>query len=247
MVAPALYLLLLVLACCFASLTTPWLLVLLMAVGAVLVNGTWHGLGWSAAIANHIAGLYTRNVYDLLAVLPAGAIGAVWGSIVSTMHRDNRFDSRLRLRTGASIALVISIAVVVISPLFSGNAFNAQDARRFFVLLGLGIIAAYFDYAQSILLSGLAGVAGGILVRRPYDAGAVAAILFVALQSVAYTGAFSIGAVMLPALFQPDPAAELELLIAAVLLCGATVLVLRELAVYALWRWILRRVEADHF
>ncbi len=198
---------------------------------------------WSARIANRIAGLHERNVYDLLAATPAGAVGIVWDSMTTAVHRDNLFERRTQLHTTALVLLIVGLFVAAIFIVSSNGPFRLGNVLSFYLLLILAAAVTYVDFAQSIVLSGLAGVVGGALIQRPYDAGMLGALAFGALQCAVYGLAAAATLVFVQALGGVFTFGDMALEIVAVLIAGVCILALREAAVVTLWRWILRRVE----
>lgn len=213
-----------------------WALLLGLTLGPVIVQER-EAFTWEILLTTPL---------DLERILVGKAGGALW------WLRDV-----IRVITGIVLLFALGIGLVslVLVPFsFEGSDFPGQVLCAFSVLLPLiGALAFIADRAQHFVLMALAALAAGALaptLRAALVAGTVAALgawlADVALGVVAITlfGAGGVDAVLLATL-GPAAAYLIEFAPGPLVVAILATLLLREIAVRALWRIVLRTARAS--
>lgn len=203
------------------------------------------GTYWAAFIAGMIRHEHQQGRYDLMALLPAGGIGAY--TTIATLHM-----RRIRLFFYLDDALNITGliggigAFLLVSGLLVGLAtpqLNAGPERLALVsfvasvLLVLGWL--YADQVQSVILSYEVGMAVPLYTGSALEARIWGAAAYIGLQTVLYGGALWAGFWLVPCLVPGGPA--LSILTAILLLSG-----MREALIYGLRRHVVTTLGQPH-
>ena len=241
--APGLYFAATVFFCCSITSGQAGLMLGVLAVGILLFNGTLYGLGWTMRVAGELSAERERNAYDLLCLLPSGALGVVWATATGAMHRENAFRNRSARHLAILIGLLILALVLSLSALFNRtNLFTGEILVMYAAIFGVAA-AFYADYVQSIVLSALVGVFAGQFAARRFDAELWALLVFLALQLAIYTFAVLAGFIVLPPLVGLTGLRDWQ---GELLLVGLRFVALagtRELAISLFWRRLAQRLN----
>jgi len=240
--APALYLVLISFACLSIASGSVALLLILAALAIFVFNGTYYGMGWTLRIAGELAAERERKAYDLLCLLPGGALGLVQAVAAGVMHREYAFRKRYERHRGLLIGILVFLLALSLVGLFGRGGIDGEIVVMYALIFGV-LGASYADFVQSVVLSALVGVFAGHYTVRRLDSELWALLLFLALQLGIYTFAIIAGFVVLPPLVDLTglPGWQRELLL--VVLRFAALVGTRELVVSLFWRLLAKRLN----
>lgn len=242
-IAPIAYLTGGMLLCCAATSPATGGMVLAAIVMLVLFNGTFYGLVWSFQIAAQLANERESGEWELLCLLPSGALGAAWATATGCMSRDNAFKHRYRRHVIVLRGLLLIVVVVTLGTLLDRRTVYAPDMLMLYATFFAVLAASYLDYVQAVVLGSLTGIYAGIATNSRFDAQVWAVISFLALQVGIYALALVVGFVALPALLPAaNPAMEAARLALQLLLFAA----MREILIAFLWRFVAQRLNTDN-
>lgn len=242
--APALYLMLTVFVCMSIASGSAELLLMLLAGAVFLFNGTFYGMGWTLRLAGELAAERERNVFELLCLLPGGALALVWALATGTMHRENAFRKRYDRHRGLLIAILVLMLALSFAALAGRPKFHGDIVAMYAIILGV-LGTSYVDFVQSVVLSALVGTFAGLFTARRFDAELWAALVFLALQVSVYALAAVVGFVLLPPLIDklglPAWLTEIVLMALRILALTGT----RELVITLIWRVLDARLNTS--
>jgi hypothetical protein len=210
------------------------------------------GAVWAAHISYTIAREHERGVYDLLCLIPEGALGANWAIACGCIHRGNLFEianflARIILYTGLfflAILLLIALAVLAYSPadMLKQNAADVVHTVGGVVVL---LIAYCIHYVQTMVLVPIIGMLLPTMTRNRTEAQIGALGLFLTIQFGSYALFLLAGYFTLPLL-----SAKLHLLSWAIeprvpVVCLVLLYICREAILSRLLRVVTRRLSAD--
>ena len=241
--APVLYLPVTAFFCCSITSGQTGLMLGVLAVGVLLFNGTLYGLGWSMGIAGELSSERERNAYELLCLLPSGALGVVWAIAAGTMHRENNIRKRADRHLLILIGLLVFALVLSLSAVFNrAGVVDGEIVAMYAAILGVAA-AIYIDYRQSVVISALVGVFAGQFTARRFDAELWALLVFLTLQLVIYACAVVAGFVVLPALVDAAGAAGWQRDLLLVALRVLALVGTREVVISLAWRLLAERLN----
>ncbi|MBZ0293999.1 MAG: hypothetical protein K8L99_15660 [Anaerolineae bacterium] len=216
-------------------------LISFVSVAVALLNGFFQGILMVLQISNLMAKIRESGLYDLLCVLPGGAIHANW-SIGITCLRHAHILKQLDSQTVWIIRILFSMMVIFSVARPSSNLWDGPTLA-FTQFLALSI-AFYIDDGQSITLGCLTGLLSPTYTRSPGEVRLHALTSYISLQLFIYLSTFAFVFTVIPAvaaLFQP--ARTLTSFCQAIL--GLLWLyLLREGIISAVWRVLFYRLEA---
>lgn len=240
-VAPALYLLLTAFVCLSVASGSLVLMFLLGAAVILIFNGTYYGMGWTLRIAGELAAERERKAYDLLCLLPGGALGLVQAVASGVMHREYALRKRYERHRSLMIGLLIFLLALSVAMLF-GRRFDGDLIVMYAVIFGV-IGASYMDFVQSIVLCALVGLFAGLYTVRRLDSELWALLLFLALQLAIYAFAIITGFIVLPSLADLIGIQGWPRELALVLLRVAALVGPREVVIVVFWRLVAERLN----
>lgn len=171
-------------------LTVPGLFAFYVAIFPLMyffANVTLNCAAWTANIAHTIARQRTNATYDLLCLLPDGAVGLNWLICAEVLHhksllRRAHADTMMLVQVVGALPLIAIAALI----LLSGDIEARLSAITWFVLVS-GIIAVLMiDYTQSVVTACLVGVLAGNRFKAAREARVWAMLVTVTLQVAFY-------------------------------------------------------------
>lgn len=220
----------------------------LLLILFILGGGTLAGLHAALGISTALSRQYKAGHFDVVALTPSGLIGASW-ALAARFLRTNRNTLRLhRLITGAYLTLGF-LFVVGLLMWFPSVIELQTDVTEWasgwltgqlngMLLVGL----LYFDFLQSTLMGALIAMVAPTYANSRIDTNLAAVGLFLVVQLSVYVtiGLLALG---VPAtLFR---ALGLEGGIALSLIHCIGVLLIREVALWYVWRMVAARLNTD--
>lgn len=199
----------------------------LLPVLTIFVISTY----WAGYVAGQIQAEHTYDRFDVLALVPDGAMAVCW--MLSTLHiRTSNvyhyvFDGlRITVLIGGMILFVLVSGVLIAVLDTSGaSAESVPPLLTAAVTLAVFLIVLYVQQVQAVILSQLLGIAVPTLVDEVIKTRAWAIVLHMFVQLGGYTLALTVGAALAPPIF-----------VVRVLLGGAVLVCLHESLIVLLWR-----------
>ena len=208
----------------------------------IIFGGTLYALDWSIAIADVISREREHHTFDLLSLMPAGPFGAAWTIALGQLYRDASFlRRRERFERLILMTLVFTGFLLAIGLLAQFHTESRVQYVLAILSLGAFVLAAYLDFAQSIIVGLLVGVLANTYNLGRLDAQFIAMFGFLAVQISGYLIVYLVGFVVLPtaALVLDIEATTMQLLLSAPRLL--IFFLVREATVALLWRLLLQR------
>lgn len=212
----------------------------------VLFNGTLYATRWGSRTAKEIALARESGEWELLCLIPQGAVGAAWAIATGVSHRENAFERLYRRHVGV-LAVLLAVFVLML-PCSLLDYKQAQSFERPDVLVTYGyllaaLLVSYIDFLQSAVLGSLTGILGGLQTNSPVDAQLWAGGVFLALQTAIYALIIVVCFGLLPPI--PSEMTGAQLLIEGLLLLVRLALFigLREAIIAFVWRLVARRLQ----
>jgi len=225
----------------------PIILIALVALNSI------YAMRWSVRIATAIIEEKEANRYDLLAALPIGLLGTNWAISTGCIHQRSSFKWLpyiiliLNIVAFLVICSLVTLTLTLLEPLSNTEAAfvgNLYFARVGIVALPFTILF-YIDHIYSILTAVLVGQVA-TLDNGNLAEGQIRALLgFLAVQLTLYVFTFGIAGVALPALFASFGQDGIDSLVLIGILGVGLFIVMREIIVYQLWKFLARFLEAD--
>ncbi|GAB4525155.1 MAG: hypothetical protein OHK0046_40660 [Anaerolineae bacterium] len=114
----------------------------------LIFPSTAYGLIWAYNISDEIAGAQRRGTFDLLALLPGGALTAIWMMSAGYLHRD---QSLYRIHQPGLWIMRLMLAALTLSILLPAGAASAGSPYQ---PIFYGALAALFiDHYQAVVMS----------------------------------------------------------------------------------------------
>jgi hypothetical protein len=230
---------------------TPWYVNAAQTLGLIfflpvlLFPAAIYSTGWVTGISSRIAKEHVSKTYALLAVSPAGPLGASWAMCLGALYRHRTFrnintSSTWVGRIILALAVVLGVELCIsTASLATINTTMGEASIEFLILLPLRAltigIALYIDHVQSLILCALVGIAIPGFSQDRTNAQVMAFGLFLLLQVAAYLAAALAGFVILPMLYE---ALRLDGWLSTILLYGLRLLAFygaREVIIRVLW------------
>jgi hypothetical protein len=235
-------------ACMLLTLAWPLflskpLLSLLLAAAAA---NTFYSMIWAARIGSAIAREREIATYDLICLIPAGALGAGWALSSAHLHRSSLFRM-LRLLMH-SLAAALMGALLTTIPVMLTLASGSPASYGLFLLLDYGVAAAaafYLDHIQSLTLAYLIGMTTAAMAQNRINAQLWAVSGFLLLQMLTYLFTLIIALVLLPMPQAPLHMSDIALRAVTPLLWLASFYTLREILIRLMWRILARQFNAS--
>ena len=198
--------------------------------------GPVYSFGWVIGIGGDIARARENGRLDLLALTPAGPLGASFAVAVATLHREGALVriSQRSTWAGRITALVLVLYVSLLAPRLAAG----EPIATLFIAAALLIAALYPDQFQSVALACTCGMLAAEVSDNRSTAQWLGFLLLLALQAGIYGAALSLFIVLTPA--GVDERQQVVAVLAALL----TLLVSREALFLLLWRALANRFGA---
>jgi hypothetical protein len=209
-----------------------------------LFSGTTNGLIWCTQISRLIVDERSRHTYDLLSMLPQGALGTLWTLSAGCIYFQRR------LHRAQEIHEFLMRTIIVIGFVFLLDVFLGRSQSPLIELISLTshvillLTLLHLDFIQSIILALLIGMLTPLFSRDRIEVRLWAVGGFLGLQLLVYAAAFFI------ALSIPLPLALTQALPASLFILAGFLLALfglRESCMLLIWRSLLRRTNTGYF
>lgn len=231
-------------ACTLITLAWPFILInpALMVLFAATSANTIYAVSWAARIGTAIAYEREQETYDLICLMPVGALGAGWALSTAHLHRSALFQT-LRLFMN-SLAIALIGALIATIPVMLTLASGSAASYGLFLLLDYGIAvtaAFYFDHIQSVTLAYLVGMMTASVAQNRINAQLWSVGAFLLLQMFVYLLTLITGIVVLQALLHTDGIVRNAIM---PLLWLAIFYALREVVIRLMWRFLAHQFNA---
>jgi hypothetical protein len=239
---PIVFLLASLAMCCALSARMGFLLA--AAAIVLLFNATVYAVNWSMRISGEVASVRKSGEWELLCLIPQGAIGAAWVLATGVSNRENHFERQYNRHV---IVLAILLGLFALTVPCALTIYSSQDGPAGLFLLGGYALAAlfvsYVDYVQSAALGSLIGILGGLQTSSALDAEFWAGGVFLALQAAIYALIVLVCFVLLPPIPTEISGPELPLQLALLAFRVLFFIGLREAIVVVAWRQVAERLQ----
>jgi hypothetical protein len=135
---------------------------------------------WAGQIAGDIQQEHSQGRFDLLALLPAGAIATCWTLSVLVIRKSSTFEYifqyildglRVTMILGGMILLILAaIVLVAVTAPSSVDSVNGWQLTGLMVALAAALISVYLQQIQAVVLSQLIGMSIPQLTGNPTQA-----------------------------------------------------------------------------
>ncbi len=236
------------LACLLLTLAWPVILSnppLVVLVSAASVNTIYSTL-CAARIGSALAREREQATFDLICLMPMGALGAGWALSTAHLHRSALFRTLRLLLHSMAIALIGALLTII--PVTLTLASGSPASYELFMLLNYGgalVAAFYFDHIQSLTLAHLTGMITASVAKDRINARLWSTGVFLLLQLLIYLVTIIAAFVLLPALLRQLRMSEMAINMALPLLCLAIFYSLRELSIRLAWRFLAHQFNAS--
>lgn len=213
----------------------------------VFAGGTLIGVNAAFGVCNVVSAEFDNGRGDVLALTPAGLVGANWALAARFLRTNRRWRQLYRLITGIFImvALWVIFGVGLTSLLLldsSSLGVVLEDAMALPINTVMFVGLLYLDARQSTIIGALIGMAMPTFIRSRLDTTISAVAMFLGMQFVTYILIFFV-AFWLPgvllALFQIE-----GWLLHSIVHCGIA-LTIREFSLWLVWGWTAQRLNTD--
>jgi hypothetical protein len=225
-------------------------LAFIIAIGGLLMlfNGTVYSLVWAMQASGILAGNRQSEIYDMLCVIPQGALGLHWSVCTACLHRQNRLEQihglvRSILLIFLGLVLVVTVFMLPNASGVSGRyaVAQAQQGATSLLVLATAVVLLYIDHIQSVVVASVLGMLMPTYTNRSADAQLMTAAFYLLIQVTTYVILGVVALNALPALFRDvqgwfAPIAQAIIIIAAFYSA-------REVAVRLLWHLLLERLN----
>ncbi|MBZ0298275.1 MAG: hypothetical protein K8J31_00955 [Anaerolineae bacterium] len=207
-------------ACVLISLIWPlWMINAgLVTVLMAAAGNTIHSMVWASTISSAIARERDQDTYDLLCMLPTGALGAGWTLSTAHLHRSPIFRALRIVVHNLAMAIVGAFLTTMLIPALMILAPGSPAVWGLFLLLVYGVTlaaAAYLDYIQSLTLASLIGMIVPSYALDRINAQLWSTAGFLLIRLTLYLAALIAGFIIVPELlngFGPqNPAVQISL------------------------------------
>jgi hypothetical protein len=195
-----------------------------------VLDGMYHGLLWSLSMTRTLIREREHQTYELLCLLPGGALVAAWALCTGILY----YDRGLRQASGRHQVMVILFAVA--TGLGSLAAIATPTVALWYAYtMGLLTLWLCLEYAQSVVLGVVIALLMPTFTSNRFEAGVMSSALFLLAQVAS-------GAISLAVAFSIRTGGwEIEVirpLVSVLLFFG-----LREAMIAAGWWLLLRRLS----
>lgn len=231
-------------ACVLFTLAWPFILInpaLVLLFAAASAN-TIYAMSWAARIGTAIAHEREQYTFDLICLIPVGALGAGWALSTAHLHRSALFQNLRLLMHSLTVALIGALITTI--PVTLTLASGSSTSYSLFLLLDYGIAitaAFYFDHIQSVTLAYLVGMITASIAQNRINAQLWSVGVFLLLQLFVYLLTLIIGIVVLQAPLYVDDTARNAIM---PLLWLAIFYALREGVIRLIWRLLAHQFNA---
>ena len=202
--------------------TKPFIATMLMVLMG-FASTTYVG-GWMVRLSIAISQEHAHRTFDVLCLLPSGALGASWAICASHLHHSDILGWIGPFRKlFAGLFLFLLLMLLLTARPAGGDSGFTQSLRLLLDMMALGIVL-YSDHVQSVVIGAMVGMLVPVYSRDRPDTGFWAAGTFLVAQAIPYLTALLI--LHLAVDFTP---VALSLLVFSLL---------REILIVVLWRWL---------
>lgn len=208
-----------------------------------LMNVSINGVVWTVNTAETLTRERERGTYDILCVIPDGALQVNWIVFVERLHYKQSLNNSL-----GEMRSMLMVMGMISAFIFFGGVVDANASTTYQVTIMLAMIfavglAMYIDYIQSVITSGLVAIITANLTVNPSDARLWSITSFITIQVVMYTILIAFIWIVSNVYAGFD---RIPLLIGIITpsLVVLLFVAIRELLIWTLWRWLTDRLNA---
>jgi hypothetical protein len=218
----------------------------LMLLFAAASTNTIYSMTWASRIGSAIAHEREQETYDLICLLPVGALGAGWALSTAHLHRSALFRTlRLLMR---SLLVALAGALLLVLPVVMSMSSGGSTSIGLFLLLDHGLVLAaafYCDHIQSLTLAYLIGMNIASTAQNRINAQLWSGGIFLLLQMLIYMMTLIFSLVLIPALLNHLHVDEMSVTICTPMLTLAIFYALHEIAIWFAWRRLAHQFNAS--
>lgn len=206
-----------------------------------LLNATMNGMNWAFNVSGTIALMRTQNAYEVLCLIPDGALPVNWIIYTGRLYHDEAFEkSRADMLGTLQLMGLVGFGIILGVLLMP----TIELVETLSILLSF-MTLVYIDYMQSVMTCGLLAIWVANMTNHVGDARLWAVTLFALIQLILYTILIVMVIVVIPAVhtrFLEET--WLPIFLTPPLIVLAFYL-LRELVISVLWTRLITMLNAD--
>lgn len=213
----------------------------------VLAGGSLIGVNAAIGVSSVVAAEYNNGRWDVVALTPAGLIGANWALATRFLRTNRRLRQLHRLISGIFIAVALWVifgvgltSFLLLDTTSLGVVLEDAIALPINTVMFVGLL--YIDSRLSTIVGALIGMAMPTFTLSRLDASINAVMMFLVTQFVTYVVIF-VMAFWLPGVLLA--ALRVEGWLFHSLIHCALALAVRELSLWFVWEWAALRLNTD--
>lgn len=220
-------------------LTLPIIVLVLGLLQVTVFSGTYHGLNWATQISRLILHERANHTFELLCLLPAGALAGIWAIATGYLYQCSQFNRALQTRI-LILRVIGLLAALYLAPVL------LRDPYVFTVVVvpvGCFIFALYLDFVHSAILAIQIAILTALHTDNLLDARLWSVGGFLTGQVLTYTLTLMLASVILPRLLLPLALPDWLTVSLNSLLTLAAFHILRAGLIRLLWWGLLRELN----
>lgn len=166
-----------------------------VAVMLLVVMGfasTTYVVSWVVRVSIAISQKHRHQTYEILCVLPSGALGASWAICAAHLHYSPIFGwIGLARKLIAGLFLFILLMLLLTARPPEDGSSLPQFVQLILDMAALGIVL-YTDHVQSVVIGSLIGMLVPVYSRDSLNTGVLVSLLFLSVQVISYLTALLI-------------------------------------------------------
>ncbi len=222
-----------VLSIALGCLAIPTIVPVLILLRNTLLSGFYYGLLWADQMSRYLIRERQNNTYDLLSLLPPGALAPSWAICTGCLYQNRRFN-RL-IETHILTLRFIALGHIIINLFVVQSHLWPQQV----LLLILVLSALHTDFMHSLVISILIS-----LLATRYGTDVIDARLWtVGGYLCIQVGTYTLALLAALAVFPLPLPYEWEDTISRTVLGVLVMVGLREAIISVIWRWLLHEAN----
>lgn len=228
-----------------------WLLGLVVIAAAALLvifGGAFYGLLTVYTVSRAVSRHRTRGHHELIMMTPPGIFGIQWAISAYALQRSDTLVLLRGIMRRVYLAAFMVLGLIFCFTLMTANQPMTKYAPNIFmeyvlpaVLNGFCLVSVhYLDFTRSGLTGALFGLLIPTFIENRRQAVALAVTLYLAVQGMFYLACWIVGFEMLR---QGLTLAGVPSEVMHNSLRLVIMLVIREISLFGLWRWLLWRLN----